>query len=188
MIGRAFVVLLAGCAGFRAYTPPAPLVSPGPATDQGGACLPPDEKLVAREDAREQAALDAEMRAHGSMLIPAKVYEGRYDHEEGTVFRGPAHERFLVVGETESCDPVLPLIGIDASRAVFVVRPVPRPKTKRTITLCTPLCGGCGMHDPVAVVVEVPDGAHFVSERDLTFPIDVQVEFAAASGQCEPRP
>ncbi|MGE5182286.1 MAG: hypothetical protein ACM31C_09495 [Acidobacteriota bacterium] len=185
------MLLIAACADFRAYTPPAPLVSPGPATAQGEQCLPPDEKLVDFEEAREHAALDAELRAHGSMLIPARVFDERDDRDEhplGTVFRGPAGERLLVVGDTEGCDPHIPLIGIDASRAVFVVRPVPRPKTKRTIQLCQPICGGCGAHMPVAVVAEIPEGGHFVPERDVTFPIDVQVELVAGQGHCEPPP
>ncbi len=181
------VVLLAACAGFRAYTPPAPLVSPGAATPESEACRPPDPRLVDYETAREHAALDASLRAHGSMLIPARVFEQGDAPELGGVFRGPAGERLLVIGDTESCDPQIPLVGIDKSRAVFVVRPVPRPQTKRTVQLCEPICGGCGMHRPVPVVVEIPEGGHLGLERDLTFPLDVQVELTW-QGTCEPRP
>ncbi len=187
---RSSLVLLAACAGFRAYTPPAPLVSPGPAAEQGAACVAPDQKLVDFEEARQRAALDADLRAHGSMLLPAKLIEDDPTaHPLGTVFRGPAGERWLVVDEIDTCFPVVPPVGIDAAHEVFVIRPVPRPQTKRVVQLCQPICGGCGMPRPRApVVVEIPEGSHLVPERDLTYPIAVQVDLKADTGHCEPPP
>ncbi|MGE5182287.1 MAG: hypothetical protein ACM31C_09500 [Acidobacteriota bacterium] len=173
---------------FRAYTAPAPLLSPGPAAQPGSGCRASEPQLVAHETAREHAALDAELRAHGSMLVQARMLETTERHPRGSIFRGRDGERWLVVSETHTCTPFIPLVAIDAQLDVFTVNAVAKPATKRTITLCQPICGGCGTPTPLApVVVEVPAGAHLVAGRNVEYPIDIEVSFTA-SHECEPVP
>ena len=195
---RTWLVVLAACGGgggvrFRSFTPPPPLAAPGPATPASNACIAPDAKLFDFEDARENAALDAELRRHGGMLLAPTLlpkHEDRtQEHAVGSIFRGVNGERWLVVAESNGCHAPIPLVAIDASREVFIAERGPRAAETRKIQFCQALCGGCGVNvPPEPIVVEVPQGAHLGKQRGVFYPIDVHVELAEPPHRCEPVP
>ncbi len=178
---------------FRPFVAPSPVVSPGKPTPRGKACRRTGEADLARERAREIAALDAALRKSGGMVLPTVQIpmEGDADgvRQLGDSIRGPSGERLLIVAMVGICHPSdVPTIAINRGAEVFVVVPQLRPTTLRTVSLCEPICGGCGRApSTTTIAVEVPEGAHFVGTRDVTVPIAVQVDLVSRDAKGLPK-
>lgn len=178
---------------YRAFVAPPALVSPGPATVPAKKCNNNASGVTDHEHARERAALDAELRKTGAMLLETHIdRRTRKAAGIGSFRAGPAGERWLVVGRTNACAESFQTVAIDASGEVFGVTPQATPSKTTNVTVCLPDCrGGCGEEsDREAVLVEVPAGAHLGGARTVSFPIDVQVTTQLARGveECEPKP
>lgn len=165
---------------FRPYRAPTALASPGPATVASAQCRADAEAVVDFERARESAALDAELRKSGGMLLVAHEDRriDRANYKPGGIVRGPAGERWLVVGETGACGEIHETVAINAKLEVFIAYPQAKPVQRRVVNLCQPDCrAGCGIEqERHAVVVEVPDGGHLGAPRDVPYPLDVQID------------
>jgi hypothetical protein len=178
---------------FRPFVAPARIASPGAPTPQTKACRNTADADWAHERARELAALDAALRAKGGMVLATVLFSSAFDdsgyHQIGDVVRGGRGERFMVVAQQSLCPPdAPPLIGIDRGSEVFLALPQLKPKDVRKVSQCQPVCGGCGVEPPISTfVVEVPDGARFVGMRDVSVPIDVEVDLVSLDSNGVPK-
>jgi hypothetical protein len=190
---RALIAIACGCGpSYRTFVAPPASVSPGPASTATDRCSDRTAEIADYEAARERAALDAELRKTGGMLLAVHAERSTIEVKVGAVIRGPANERWLVVGETSDCGEVYQTVAMTAAHEVFVVDAHPQPQRQVRVAVCSPDCrGGCGnQQESRAVVAEVPDDARLGRERDLTFAIDVHVDVDAfaPSGERIPCP
>lgn len=179
-------------AAFRAFVPPQPMKLVA-ATPQATKCRTTGPVDVPREVGREVAALDAALRKKGSLLLPPAFHHA-VGLPAGGVIRGPQGERWLVITTVESCGPPAIDVALDPNGDVYIVQRDLKPRQTRKVSLCQPVCRGCGAPPPpTTVVVEVPDVARLVDARVVEVPIDTRVVFFShdAKGrpkQCQPVP
>ena len=177
---------------FRAFVPPQPMKLVA-ATPQGKKCRTTGPVDVQREVGREVAALDAALRKKGSMLL-TPVFLDRHeiglaaDARAGNVIRGPQGERWLAITTVNSCGPPAIDVALDPNSDVYIVQRDLKPRQTRKISLCEPVCGGCGKAPPpTTVVVEIPDGARLVDPRVVAIPLDTGVVFFSHDAKGRPK-
>lgn len=189
-IGLASVAIDASAANADASVAFRPFASPGPPTPAGRKCRDMGGADILHEHARETAALDAELRKQGSMLLPTTLLPYQApgvpaNAANGSVFRGSDGERWMVVARLSSCNAPSPAVALDPSGEVYLAYPEFKPRTTRKVSLCDPACDGCGAEPPPSAwVVEVPEGARFAGRKAVSVPLDVRVRFAGSAGPC----
>ncbi len=140
------------------------------------------------EQSRLVPALDALMRREGGYVLPAVPRQTATPSlRVGETVRGDAGENLMVVGTYNQCLPTPPLV-VSSDGSISAVYITPKPRRKKTVSLCQPHCPGCGMASPdLPLLVEVPEGSFVAPPKHMEVPIDVQLQFTSNQA-CMPKP
>lgn len=149
----------------------------------------PPTLLIAHEAKRHIAALDAEVRRTGGLVLPLRSYAGISftgpRRQVGQEFRGPKGERLMIVGTYDECS-VPPSFVLTEDYEIFEALPTIVGKKKHVATFCSEACGGCGTQPAdQPAIAEVPEGSRVVERRPIDVPIATEIVFRR-EGMCMP--
>ncbi len=181
---------------FRAFPSPPTLAMPSPTQVDD---LPGDNNcrrvsgaVYDYEHTRHIAALDAEMRRLGGLVLPLRPQKGLKitSYKVGHEFRGPKGERLMIVGHYNECSTPRPFV-LSADYEIFAVSTTLVGTKKRVVTACSADCRGCGVNAPdLPAIAEVPPGSRVVQSRRVKVPIATELVFRVndtGGPPCQPR-
>ncbi len=169
--------------GFRAFPSPPKLAMPSPTQvddlPEDNNCRRVSGAVYDHEQTRHIAALDAEMRRLGGLVLPLRTQKGLKltSYKVGHEFRGPKGERLMIVGSYNECSTPRPFV-LSADYEIFAVSTTLVGKRKRVVEACSADCRGCGVNAPdLPAIAEVPPGSRVVQSRSVKVPIATELVF-----------